>query len=273
MTKHSVFHAVGLMSGTSLDGLDIAYCRFERTIEGWHWKLLAADCAPWPVDAMLELGKLQDATALEFARADKRYGRAYGNLLRSFLERTKISRVDLVASHGHTIFHQPGSGLTTQLGSGAVLSAACGYPVVSDFRTQDVAHGGQGAPLVPIGDRHLFGQYEACLNLGGISNISYEHEGKRIAFDVGPANIVLNPIAKQLGRSYDEDGARARSGKLLPELLAALNALPYYQQAAPKSLGREWMETNINPLLPANANPHDLLHTCLLYTSPSPRDA
>ncbi|NQV03341.1 MAG: anhydro-N-acetylmuramic acid kinase, partial [Bacteroidia bacterium] len=138
---------------------------------------------------------------------------------------------------------------STQIGKGAAIAAETGLPVVCDFRSTDVALGGQGAPLVPIGDQLLFTDYHYCLNLGGFANISFVQEGKRIAYDICPANMVLNTLANQAGQAFDDNGNMARSGKILPGLLESLNHLSYYHQPAPKSLGKEWVESTINPLL------------------------
>lgn len=261
MQPPPVFHALGLMSGTSLDGTDLAYCCFEETATGWSYKLLAAACVDWSRAWKTELSQAHTLPAEALAALDVRLGTEFGRLAAEFIAAQQLPQPDFVASHGQTVFHQPELGFTTQIGSGAALAAASKLPVICDFRTADVALGGQGAPLVPIGDQLLFGSYTACLNLGGFGNISYEQDGERLAFDTGPANIVLNPIAQQLGHSYDKGGALAASGNVLPELLEKLNALPYYAQLPPKSLGREWIEAAVNPLLPASAAPVDLLRT------------
>jgi anhydro-N-acetylmuramic acid kinase len=156
---------------------------------------------------------------------------------------------DAVASHGHTIFHQPQLMLTTQIGDGDAIAAETGLPVVFNFRNLDVALGGQGAPLVPIGDRLLFGQYDACLNLGGFSNISYEEpSGSRVAFDVCPCNMALNHLSRMEGLAFDKNGQLARSGTVDKALLAKMNALDYYRRPMPKSLGKEWFVSNFLPL-------------------------
>lgn len=179
---------------------------------------------------------------------------------RDFLNRNRLS-ANYIGSHGHTIFHQPGRGFTSQIGEGAAMAQASGIPVICDFRTGDVARGGQGAPLVPIGDEHLFGDCDYCLNIGGFANISYRQESKRIAFDVCPANIVLNKLAGKLGLPYDDEGRVAASGMLNTELLEKLNSLEYYHLAPPKSLGREWVDTTFSPLLNKSIPAADLLRT------------
>jgi anhydro-N-acetylmuramic acid kinase len=183
-----------------------------------------------------------------------------GEQVRSFLSERSTS-ADFIASHGHTVFHRPDEGFTFQAGCGAALAAVAGLPVVYDFRSADVVLGGQGAPLVPIGDRLLFSDYAACLNLGGIANISYEADGKRLAYDVSPCNLLLNELAARTGRVYDAEGMLAASGTVQPRLLGDLNSLAYYTRPLPKSLGREDVERDFLPLLAAELPVEDLLAT------------
>ncbi len=245
---------IGLMSGTSLDGVDLAACDFWEESRGYQFSIRQAETIPYSPEWKSRLSNLFSATALEFARTHTEYGRYLGELVRIFASRHQLKPA-VVASHGHTIFHQPQQHFTTQIGEGAALSAECDFPVVCDFRTGDVAHGGQGAPLVPIGDALLFGEYDFCLNLGGFSNISFEKNGQRVAFDICPVNIVLNELAQQLGFSFDENGNGAKKGELDPVLFSKLNALPFYRQEPPKSLGREWVETIFMPVLTASSAP------------------
>jgi anhydro-N-acetylmuramic acid kinase len=171
-----------------------------------------------------------------------------GKTANEFINTNRLE-VDLVSSHGHTIFHQPQSGFTCQIGDGAAIAAECQKTVVCDFRSLDVALGGQGAPLVPIGDKLLFSNYEYCLNLGGIANISFSKNDNHIAFDICPVNQVLNRLASEFGFEYDNGGQLAQKGKILPQLLKELNNLPYYQQSYPKSLGKEWVDSAIWPII------------------------
>ena len=248
---------VGLMSGTSLDGVDLALC----DISEHGYKVLKATTVPYPAEWRDRQSNLEKATAYEYALANVELGHYMGRLVRDFLKDTTL-HVDAVASHGHTIFHRPQLGLTTQIGDGDAISAECNLPVVSNFRTLDVALGGQGAPLVPIGDRLLFGDYDACLNLGGIANISYESEGERIAFDICPCNMALNRLAGRLGLAYDRDGDNARRGNTHTCLKIKLDDLEYYSQAGPKSLGKEWFEEQFWPLVAGYDLPtEDLLAT------------
>lgn len=239
---------IGMMSGTSLDGVDLAYCIFEETETSYGFKLGACETIPYPEIWLSRLRNLPHATALEYAETHTAYGRYIGGLINDFIKRNHLT-ADFVASHGHTIFHNPQKHFTSQVGEGAAIAAMCGLPVVSDFRTGDVAAGGQGAPLVPIGDQLLFAEYDYCLNLGGFANISMQMNGKRFAFDISPANIILNHIANLAGKTYDKDGEMAASGKIHTELLETLNSLGYYHIQPPKSLGREWIEREILPML------------------------
>lgn len=241
---------IGLMSGTSLDGLDIAYCEFtdER-----HFQLFAAETYNYSPAWQERLSTLHKASGEEYVRADVELGRFFGEKILHFRE-IHPGRVDCIASHGHTIFHQPENGFTAQIGDGNVIHALTGLPVVCDFRRLDVALGGQGAPLVPIGDRLLFGDYECCVNLGGIANISYELDGRRMAYDISPCNMALNYLAGKRGLTYDKGGEMARSGEVITHLLAKLETLEYYHVPAPKTLGKEWFEKSFLPYLESFAD-------------------
>lgn len=231
---------IGIMSGTSMDGADLALCDVHHNGEEWVAKILAATTYPYDEKWRVRLSQLRYQTPELYAKTDIFYGRYLGDLVKRFCKDHALT-ADLVASHGHTIFHQPDSWLTAQVGDGATLNATCGIPVVSNFRRADVALGGQGAPLAGLGDEILFPEYDSCLNLGGFCNISADIEGRRIAFDIAPCNIVLNRIAREQGMAFDEDGNLAESGQIIMPLLARLNDIPYYKQSAPKSLGREWI--------------------------------
>jgi anhydro-N-acetylmuramic acid kinase len=204
---------------------------------------------------------------LEFAFLHNEYGKYIGKQVADFCADLPEKPV-LVASHGHTIFHQPDSGLTLQIGNGAYIAAVTGIPTVCDFRSLDVAHGGQGAPLVPIGDELLFPEYEFCLNLGGIANVSFRENEERIAFDICPANMAFNHFTKELGYEYDLNGSMGRTGIVHPELLRLLNELDFYRQSGPKSLGREWFESEFLPLIYSfQLSPEDTLRTLYEHVS------
>lgn len=254
--KQENFHidVVGLMSGTSLDGLDLCCVHFDYDGR-WNYHIIKAESVEYPDTLRKQLATAQSIKAQEYARLHSDYGLYLGEQVKAFLERNRLT-ADLVASHGQTIFHQPAERFTAQIGSGAGIAAVTGIDTVCDFRTTDVALGGQGAPLVPIGDAILFGDYDYCLNLGGFSNISYAGPGgatslrpQRLAYDISPVNYVLNHYARHLGLAFDRDGEVARSGRVDETLLAALNSLPFYAQAGPKSLGREWVEAQVYPLI------------------------
>ncbi|MDR0697862.1 MAG: anhydro-N-acetylmuramic acid kinase, partial [Tannerella sp.] len=179
------YYVLGTMSGTSLDGLDLAFCHFTKTDADWDYKVIAAATFPYERDLQERLAKATELSSYEFVKLDVDLARFMAQTINTFLSGQEASP-DFIASHGHTTFHQPAIGITSQIGSGAVLAAHTGITTVCDFRTVDVALGGQGAPLVPTGDELLFGQYDACLNLGGFSNISFRKDGRRIAFDISP---------------------------------------------------------------------------------------
>jgi anhydro-N-acetylmuramic acid kinase len=248
--SNSEYYAIGLMSGTSLDGLDMAYCHFRRDDGKWFFRILAAETAPYPPEWKRRLAGAETASALEYAKTHVEFGHLMGRLVRDFVERRQLT-VDFIASHGQTIFHQPEIGFTAQIGDGNALAAETALPVICDFRTLDVALGGQGAPLVPVGDNALFHEYDFCLNLGGFSNISFQETGIRVAFDISPCNMALNELAGELGLDHDPDGANARSGKVDGTLLDALNSLDFYHRTGPKSLGREWYLGHFRPLIEA----------------------
>jgi anhydro-N-acetylmuramic acid kinase len=239
--------AVGVMSGTSLDGIDIALCRFSECGNGWNYQIIDAETVSYPSRWIEKLNNAPGLNAGDFLILHNEYGRYTGELIKEFLFNKESPK--LVASHGHTIFHQPDKKFTFQLGNGASIAASTHITTVCDFRNLDVALCGQGAPLVPIGDQLLFPEFDYCLNIGGFANISYELNGIRLAFDICPANIILNELARQKGNPYDLDGCIGASGIVNESLLRKLNSLTYYYQKPPKSLGREWVNNQIIPLL------------------------
>lgn len=258
--QHS-YTVIGLMSGTSLDGLDIACCKFTRNKDAWKFTIHEAVTYEYSDDWKRALKEVEKKTALELALLHTRYGHFTGALVQNFITEYQL-QPDFIAAHGHTIFHQPDNKLTVQIGSGAAIAAETGLPVVCDFRTTDVALGGQGAPLVPVGDKLLFGTYDGCINLGGFANISFDKQNKRIAFDICPLNIVLNFLCESLQLSYDDKGSISRSGTINQQLLAALNQLEFYHQDYPKSLGKEWVLKNFIPVMNAfNISVADKLRT------------
>lgn len=248
MSKSS-YRIIGLMSGTSLDGLDIACCAFKQNGETWDYNIEEAVTYKYSHEWNEKLSTIHNSSAHEFALANTEYGYYLADKVNEFISAKNIRNINLIASHGHTIFHQPEKKFTFQLGSGACIAARTGITTICDFRSLDVALGGQGAPLVPIGDELLFSEYDYCLNLGGIANISFNNNGKRVAFDICPVNLVLNQLAQMLGKSYDNEGNFARSGFLNNNLLEKLNNLDFYKATGAKSLGREWVEANFVSVL------------------------
>ena len=242
------YRVIGLMSGTSLDGLDLAFCEFEYIGNRWEFNIVSAITHEYSHQWRNKLSGIETEKALDLALLHVAYGNFMGRIVDRFIVENNLIP-DFIASHGHTVFHQPDWRLTLQIGSGAAIAAMTQLPVVCDFRTTDVALGGQGAPLVPIGDQLLFSNYDACINLGGFANISFNQQDERIAFDICPVNIVLNFLCKELDLLYDEGGLIARQGIINPELLIKLNALEFYDRNYPKSLSKEWVLRYFLPLL------------------------
>lgn len=239
---------IGIMSGTSLDGIDLAWCHFTRKEDGgWNYRIEKAVTVPYTDDFRQRLSDAPNLSALEYVKLNNDVAAVFAKAVNDWLG--DGPRPDFIASHGHTVFHQPEIGLTTQIGNGAVLAAQTKILTVCDFRTKDVALGGQGAPLVPIGDELLFAEYDACLNLGGFSNISYRIDNKRIAYDISTCNMALNTLANLAGLPYDKDGQLSRKGNVVSDLLQKLDNLSYYHQKPPKSLGKEWFESVFWPLV------------------------
>jgi anhydro-N-acetylmuramic acid kinase len=262
--KHAC-SAIGIMSGTSMDGLDIVFCTFGKTRGQWGYDIRFAETTPYPESWRNRLSGVENGSALELALTDAEFGHYIGLKVRKFIQRHRVTP-DLIASHGHTIFHRPERGMTLQIGKGSGIAAETGIPVVSDFRSLDVALGGQGAPLVPAGDRLLFGEYDFCLNLGGFANVSYEHRGKRIGYDICPANIILNRLAVETGDPFDRGGRLAAAGKADARLLRKLNELPFYSLKPPRSLGKEWVLSTFWPLVSrSRISVEDKLNTLCLH--------
>ena len=260
------YNIIGIMSGTSLDGLDFAYCKFSFKQGKWKYQIQKAETIPYSPKWGKRLKNLPKDSALEFAQTNTDYGHYIGEMVSAFISKHKLE-VDFISSHGHTIFHQPKLRFTSQIGDGASIAAETSLDVICDFRSLDVALHGQGAPLVPIGDRELFSEFDYRLNLGGFANISFEENEKTLAFDIAPANIALNYYAEKIGYPFDKNGAIAKRGELIPELLQKLNALPYYQINGSKSLGKEWLETEFLPLIDSSYPIPDVLSTLVHHLS------
>ncbi|MCX8018902.1 MAG: anhydro-N-acetylmuramic acid kinase [Chitinophagaceae bacterium] len=257
-----IYRAIGLMSGSSLDGLDIAFASFRQENGSWKFDLTHAACYPYNSYWQHRLKSATTLSAQDYLMLHAEYGHYLGKQVNRFIEENQLHfQVSLIASHGHTTFHNPSGMMTAQLGDGAAIAARTGLPVVSDLRALDVALGGQGAPIVPIGEKLLLGDYDAYLNLGGIANITVNAE-RFIAFDVCPANRVLNMLAGEAGMEFDESGNLAASGTLHIECLQELNRLEYYQKPYPKSLANEFGTDVVFPLvIKFCARPADALRT------------
>ncbi len=239
---------IGLMSGTSVDGLDVCAATFSNN----SYNIIDAETFDYPLTLHDKLLNAHLLNAVELAQLSVDFGKFCGQRVKEFTTQKNI-KASYIASHGQTVFHTPQTGLTLQIGSGAHIAAESGISTICDFRTLDVAMGGQGAPLVPIGDELLFPLYDYCLNIGGFANVSTNKNGNRTAWDICPSNIVLNAFAKEHGLDFDKDGNIGRAGNINNDLLQKLNSLPFYKESAPKSLGREWVEKNIQPLFKKHA--------------------
>lgn len=260
--KKREYHAIGLMSGTSLDGLDIASCVFKKKNNQWEFQIDAAETIPYDDQLSTHLHHAHTYSGLELKKLDVELGSLFAASVNAFIEKHSC-KPDFIASHGHTIFHQPDIQLTHQIGSGAVLAAHTGLMTICDFRSTDVALGGQGAPLVPIADKDLFPDYDICMNLGGFANATFKDENM-VAFDICPCNMIFNLLAKELQQPFDKDGEIARSGLLIAELLSSLNAIPFYQKPKEKSLGKEWFEEKFLPIIDqySSYSTADVMRTC-----------
>jgi anhydro-N-acetylmuramic acid kinase len=236
------------MSGTSLDGLDVAYCRFERK-QTWDFSILQGKTFPYSSEWKSSLSAAHTLSGGSLMELHAAYGRYVGDICKQFISRQKIRKVDFIASHGHTVFHQPEKGFTFQLGEGSSIHAASGIPVICDFRTLDVALGGEGAPLVPIGDKILFSKYNVCLNLGGIANLSMEAKSVRRAFDICFCNMSMNYLSELAGLNFDEGGRMAASGKIHLPTLDALEKIYEPLRKSRPSIGRERFEQQVRTIL------------------------
>lgn len=244
-----VYKVIGLMSGSSLDGLDIVFTELQENSGEWSFEIIAADCYAYSKEWATKLKDAIHLNALEYQLLHAEYGHYLGKEVARFIEEKGLHyKVGLIASHGHTTFHVPKK-MTAQLGDGAAIAAETGINVVSDLRALDVAFGGQGAPIVPIGEKLLLKEYNMFLNIGGIANISFNMRDEYIAFDVCPANRVLNLLANKQGKEYDAGGRIAATGNVNQDLLQQLNALDYYRKPYPKSLANDFGTDEVFPMV------------------------
>lgn len=245
-----VYRAIGLMSGSSLDGLDIAFAELQEQAGKWSYEILAADCYAYSDEWVKKLKDAINLSARDYQLLHTDYGHYTGQQINQFIDKHQLHyKVAVIASHGHTTFHRPDRKMTAQLGDGAAIAAETQLPVVTDLRALDVAFGGQGAPIVPIGEKLLFSDYDFFLNLGGIANISHNDPDNYTAFDICPANRVLNMLVNELGKEYDDGGQIAASGTINEILLKKLNGLEYYKQPYPKSLANDFGTDIVYPLI------------------------
>lgn len=245
-----IYHAIGLMSGSSLDGLDICFAELTETGGAWSYEIQCAACKEYEPEWTEKLKNAIALPAKDYQLLHTAYGHYLGNAVNDFIDEFGLHhRAGLIGSHGHTTFHMPEHRMTHQLGDGAAIAAVTGLPVVSDLRAMDIAFGGQGAPIVPMGERLLFPSYECFLNIGGIANISFTDQGRVMAYDICPANRVLNMLAQQKNRPFDEGGRLASEGKVHQGLLQQLNELVYYAQPYPKSLANDFGTDVVYPLI------------------------
>lgn len=258
----NTYHLLGVMSGTSLDGIDLAYVRFDLIDNKWQFDFLKTSTISYSHKWRALLSDAINFTENELNTLNVEYTKLLANTINDFLFQNKINELDAICSHGHTIKHLPQNGITLQIGNLQELSTLTKHTVVCDFRVQDVKLGGQGAPLVPIGDQLLFENYDYCINLGGFSNISFDCLKQRISYDICPVNVVLNTLVASIGLEYDNKGTLASKGIVNQQLLNELNSLDYYQKSFPKSLGIEWVQEHINPIFAKyNIDLNDLLRT------------
>lgn len=258
------------MSGTSLDGLDIAHVIFNFKDESVDFELVNYQTIPYNAPILLQLQKATTLSVPEILILDKQIGSFYADCVNEFILQNKIdkSTIDAIASHGQTIFHQPQNGFTYQIGCGTTLAFITGIDVINDFRTLDVVAGGQGAPLVPIGDFHLFStKANAFLNIGGFTNISFKKNNEIIAFDICSGNLPMNEAVKSIGLTYDKNGDLARKGGIDFTVLKELQKLEYFHKSAPKSLGTEWLESEYYPIINKIESLENKLRTIVEHTT------
>lgn len=258
--NHQQYNVVGVMSGTSLDGIDLVHVNLTKS-GVWNFEIRTQDCVSYTTNWKKRLQSADSLSAAELEALNIDYTILLASVCNSFIKEHNLENILAICSHGHTVLHQPHNGFTLQIGNLPALAQLTNHRVVCDFRMQDVLLGGQGAPLVPIGDQLLFADYDYCLNLGGFANLSFQQNGLRVAHDICAVNVVLNHYASVLGKEYDANGAFAKAGSPQPQQLKQLNELSFYSLQAPKSLGIEWVRENVFPILKSIKNPEDALAT------------
>ena len=254
------------MSGTSLDGIDIAFVNFTKD-KTWSYKFLNTKTVEYPKKWVKKLKNLINEPFRNVEIEDDSYTLFLAKQINDFVRDNNLQDVDAICSHGHTIFHEPKKGLTYQIGNKKTLAIKTGIKLICDFRKQDVALGGQGAPLVPIGDKLLFRNFDSCLNLGGFANLSQNIDAKILAYDICAVNTVLNHLSNKRGELLDFNGKGAKRGNFISSFFNILEGFDYYTQKGPKSLGLEWVKLNIYPIIQSHENNtvEDLLHTYTIH--------
>ena len=261
------YNVIGVMSGTSLDGVDLAYIKFNNSGR-WTFEIFQSETVSYSEEWLTKLKNAIHFNPSELEELNVSYTKLLASIISEFISKNHLAEIDAVCSHGHTILHQPQNGFTLQIGNLPLIQDLVNQTIVCDFRVQDVQLGGQGAPLVPIGDELLFSEYDYCLNLGGFSNVSFNENGNRIAFDISPVNTVLNFYASELGFPYDDAGNLAKSGNVNQDLLKQLNDLEFYALPYPKSLGMEFVNAKIFPLINSfSIDEKDKLRTFVEHTA------
>lgn len=265
------YRVLGLLSGSSLDGADLAVCSFSvdplTPTKLLSWNIHLARTIPYPQEWITRFKNLPGASARDLVLADTELGHYYGVLINQLLKEHSIT-VDLISSHGHTIFHFPELKTTTQIGDGAAIVSETGIDTVTQLRSVDVAFAGEGAPLAPLGDRYLYPGYTYYLNLGGIANVTAYQDEKIIAFDICPCNQIFNALAETIGQDFDRDGAIAASGNLNHPLLARLQDDDYLIKPYPKSLDNTWsQEHQVKQAIQWDARLEDKMNTAVEFVA------
>ncbi len=254
---------IGMMSGSSLDGLDIADCTFSSLGNSFSYFINTAQTLEYPEDLKKSLTIASSLSSIQLTELNKQYSSWISEQLNNIIE--DKDSIQLIGLHGHTVFHEPKKGFSLQLGDGAIISSKTNIATVTDFRNADIAAGGQGAPLSPKGDLDLFSEYDGFLNLGGISNFSFKMKDDSIlGYDICPFNLALNELAERVGLNYDKDGKLASKGVLIESLFEELNSIPFYADKKPKSIDRIWYEKEFQPILKKYYNSsrlEDIIHS------------
>jgi anhydro-N-acetylmuramic acid kinase len=242
------FYSIGLMSGSSLDGLDLCYSKISSKDENCHFEIIASETIPYDNDVYEKLKKVREISSLDLHFFDIELGKLFGAYCNSFIGKNNIKQIDAVSNHGHTVFHYPEKGLTLQIGNNNWIAKMTNIPIFGNLRMRNITHGGQGAPIVPIADKYLFSEFDNCINLGGISNITIKKGTNLKSFDIGICNQLLNYLCNLIDKKYDQNGDIAATGTINLELLNALEKIPFYQIQPPKSIDNGMLKETVLPI-------------------------